>query len=68
MAKPPSFAEAMVLQSVKQLAFEQAGTYVESYTKVKNFDLTNEDIQTIADGALQVEILEKKRSLVGEGL
>ena len=64
----PSFAEAMVLQKAKQTALEQAGTYVESYTKVKNYDLTTEEIQTIAGGVLQVEIVEKKRALVGDGL
>lgn len=63
----PSFAEAMVLQKAKQRALEEAGTYVESYTKVRNLDLTAEEIQTIAGGVLQVEVLEKKRSTVGEG-
>ena len=64
----PSFAEAMALQKAKQLALEQAGTYVESYTKIQNLDLTTEEIQTIAGGVLQVEVMEKKRSLVGDGL
>lgn len=62
----PSFAEAMALQKAKKIALEQAGTYVESYTKIQNLDLTTEEIQTIAGGVLQVGILEKKRSLVGE--
>jgi hypothetical protein len=47
---------------------EEAGTYVQSYTKVQNFDLTTEEIQTIAGGVLQVEVLEKTRSLVADGL
>ena len=64
----PSFAEAMVLQKAKQMALEQAGTYVESYTKTKNYDLTHDEIQTIAGGVLQVEVLEKTRTLVGDGL
>ena len=64
----PSFAEAMVLQKAKQLALEQAGTYVESYTKVQNLDLTVEEIQTIAGGVLQVEVLYKSRTLIGDGL
>lgn len=62
----PSFAEAMVLQKAKQMALEEAGTYVESYTKVRNLDLTAEEIETIAGGVVQVEVLEKKRSSVGE--
>ena len=64
----PSFAEAMVLQKAKQVALEQAGTYVESYTKIKNYDLSHEEIQTIAGGVLQVEVLENTRTLVGGGL
>lgn len=64
----PSFAEAMALQKAKQLALEQAGTYVESYTKVQNLNLTIEEIQTIAGGVLQVEVLDKSRTLIGDGL
>jgi hypothetical protein len=64
----PSFAEAQVLQRAKQTALEQAGTYVKSYTKAQNLNLTTEEIQTIAGGVLEVEILEKGRKLVGDGL
>jgi hypothetical protein len=64
----PSFAEAMALQKAKQMALEQAGTYVESYTKFQNLDLTTEEIQTIAGGVLQVEVLDKSRTLIGDGL
>jgi len=64
----PSFAEAQVLQRAKQMALEQAGTYVESYTKVQNLSLTLDEIQTITGGILKVEVLEKSRKLVGDGL
>ena len=64
----PSFAEAMALQKAKQMALEQAGTYVESYTKVQHLDLTTEEIQTIAGGVLQVGVLDKRRTLIGDGL
>jgi len=64
----PSFAEAMALQKAKQMALEQAGTYVESYTKVQNLRLTTEEIQTIAGGVLQVEVLKKTRTLVGDAM
>jgi hypothetical protein len=64
----PDFAEARALQKAKQAALEEAGTYVQSYTKVQNLDLTAEEIQTIAGGVLQVEVLEKTRSLVADGL
>jgi hypothetical protein len=64
----PDFAEARALQKAKQTALEEAGTYVQSYTKVQNLDLTAEEIQTLAGGVLQVEVLEKTRSLVSDGL
>ncbi|MEW6542328.1 MAG: hypothetical protein AB1411_01820 [Nitrospirota bacterium] len=63
-----TFAESMALQKAKQVALEQAGTYVESYTKVQNYQLTAEEIQTIAGGVLQVEVLDKTRTLVGDGI
>ena len=64
----PDFAEARALQKAKQAALEEAGTYVQSYTKVQDLDLTADEIQTIAGGVLQVEMLEKTRSLVADGL
>ena len=64
----PSFAEAMALQKAKQAALEQAGTYIESYTKVHNYELTTEEIQTIAGGVIAVETLEKSRTLLDGGL
>ncbi len=63
----PLNAEAMVLQKAKQVALEQAGTYIESYTKVQNYKLTTDEIQTIAGGVLEVTILDKKRQLIGDG-
>lgn len=66
--KTPSFAEAQVLQRAKQVALEQAGTYVESYTKVQNLNLTTEEIQTIAGGVMTIQVLDKSRMLVGDGL
>lgn len=63
-----TFAESMALQKAKQMALEQAGTYVESYTKVQKYQLTADEIQTIAGGVLQVEVLDKTRTLVGDGL
>jgi hypothetical protein len=63
-----TFAESMALQKAKQMALEQADTYVESYTKVQNYQLTADEIQTIAGGVLQVEVLDKTRTLVGDGL
>ena len=64
----PMYAEAMVLQQAKQRVLEQAGTYVESYTKVHNYNLSIEEFQSIAGGILQVEVMEKSRHLIGDAV
>lgn len=64
----PSFAESMALQKAKQVALEEAGTYVESYTKTRNQDLTKDEVQTLAGGVLHVEVIEKTRTLIQDGL
>jgi len=64
----PSVAESRALLKAKQTALEQAGTYVESYSKVKNITLTQDEIQVLASGLMEVEILDKKRTVVGDGI
>lgn len=64
----PSVAESRALLKAKQIAVEQAGTYVESYSKVKNITLTHDEIQVLASGLMEVEILDKKRTIVGDGI
>ena len=63
----PSVAESRALLQAKRTALEQAGTYVESYTKVENLQLTKDEIQVLASGIMEVEILDKKRTIVREG-
>jgi len=63
----PSVAESRALLQAKRMAVEQAGTYVESYSKVKNLQLTEEEIQVLASGLMEVTILDKKRSIAGDG-
>ena len=63
----PTFAEGMVLQKAKQRALEEAGTYVESYTHVRNLDLTVDEIKTIAGGVMKTEVVEQNRAIDGSG-
>ncbi len=63
----PTVAESRALLQAKRTAVEEAGTYVESYSKVKNFQLTADEIQVLASGVMEVEVLEKKRTVVGDG-
>lgn len=64
----PSLAESMVFQKAKQRALEEAGTYVESYTHVRNLELTVDEIKTIAGGVMKTEIVEQNRALEGSGM
>ena len=67
-SETPTFAEAVVLRKAKQTALREAVTHVERFAKTGNLDLTGEEIQAIAGGSLQVEILERKRKLEADGL
>lgn len=64
----PSIAESRALLNAKRIALEQAGTYVESHTKVENLELTKDEIQVLMSGIMEVEILDKKRTVVGDGI
>src|SRR3990172_1440944 len=64
----PSVAESRALLQPKRTALEQAGTYVESYTKVKNLQLTEDEIKVLSSGIMEVEFLDKKRTVVGDGI
>src|SRR3989337_691032 len=63
----PGVAESRALLQAKRVAVEQAGTYVESYTRVENLQLTKDELQVLASGIMEVEILDKKRTVVGDG-
>lgn len=63
----PTVAESRALLQAKRTAVEEAGTYVESYSKTRNFQLTVDEIQVLASGIMEVEVLEKKRTVVGDG-
>lgn len=63
----PTVAESRALLQAKRTAVEEAGTYVESYSKTKNFQLTADEIQVLAAGVMEVEVLEKNRMVVGDG-
>ena len=55
----PNVAESRALVQAKAIALERAGTYVASYSKVKNIKLMEDEIQVVASGLMDVEILEK---------
>ena len=63
----PTVAESRALLNAKRIALEQAGTYVASYTKVENMQVTEDEIKVLTSGIMEVAILDKKRTIVGDG-
>jgi tetratricopeptide (TPR) repeat protein len=59
-------AEEKAKKSAMQKAAEQAGAFVKSYTKVNNLSLEADVIEVIANHAMKVDILEKKKSVLGD--
>jgi len=48
------------LREVKRLLLEELGTYLESETEVKNFQLTKDQITTFTAGIVGTEVIEDK--------
>lgn len=64
----PTVAEERALLQAKRVAVEQAGTYVESYSKTLNYQLTADEIQVISSGVMEVTVLEKQRTVTGSSI
>ncbi len=48
------------LAEVKRLLLEELGTYLESVTEVKNFQLTKDQIPALTAGIVRVEVLDER--------
>lgn len=53
-------SRVIALREVKRLLLEELGTYLESETEVKNFQLSKDQITTLTAGIVQTEIIEEK--------
>jgi tetratricopeptide (TPR) repeat protein len=53
-------SRVIALREVKRLLLEELGTYLESETEVRNFQLTQDQITTLTAGIVQTELLEEK--------
>lgn len=61
----PTVAQERAILDAKRKALEEAGAYLESFTEVKNMQLTKDEIKVFASGIVEAEILEQKREIVG---
>ena len=59
-------AKRMALQDAKRLALEQAGTYIESLTEVKNFALSNDEVRAYTAGIVEVTEQEVRSTMEGQ--
>jgi hypothetical protein len=64
----PSAAEDRALLKAKRNAVEQAGTYIASYTNVKNLQVTDDNLIALSAGAIKVNVLDTKRTQIGNGM
>jgi tetratricopeptide (TPR) repeat protein len=51
---------AIALEQVKRLLLEELGTFLESNTEVRNFQLTKDQVTTLSAGVVKTEIVEEK--------
>lgn len=61
-------ARRMCFLEAKRKVLEKAGTYIESHTQVKNYQLTKDEINSYAAVLLKVETVKEKWQLVGENM
>ncbi len=64
----PIIAEGKALEQAKRTAVEQAGTYVKSYSKVKNFQIAEDEVQILASGIMEVTVIDKKRAMAEDAI
>ena len=64
----PIIAEGRAVEQAKRYAVEQAGTYVKSYSRVKDFAIAEDEFEILASGMLEITILDKKRMLEADAV
>ena len=63
----PEIAEQIALDFAKQNAAEQAGIYLEGYSKLQNFNLVEDEIKTVATSKVEVTQKNISREMLSNG-
>jgi hypothetical protein len=50
----------LAMEQVKRLVLEELGTYLESYTEVKNYELTKDQVTMLSAGVVKTQIEKEK--------
>ena len=58
-------ARRMCFLEAKRKVLEKAGTYIESYTQVKNYKLTKDEINSYSAALLKVEVVNEEWKFIG---
>lgn len=53
-------AKRLALMEAKRMALEECGTYLESDSEVRDFQLTKDEISSLAAGIMSVQVLDEK--------
>lgn len=53
-------SRSVAMEQVKRLLLEEIGTYIESHTEVKNFELTKDQITALTAGIVRLKIVDEK--------
>lgn len=61
-------ARRICFLEVKRQAIEKAGTYLESTTEIRNFQLTRDEIRTFAGAIIKVDIASEEIKFIGESV
>ena len=64
-SQSPDDARVAAMARAKREALEEAGTYLESLTVVRNAELARDDITALASGVLQAKIVEEEPFVEG---
>ncbi len=59
-------ARNYALLEAKKKALEQAGTYLKAFTRVENYMVSEQEVQTLAAGIMRTEVLEEHTEPAGE--
>ena len=59
-------AEERAMKKASQNAAEEAGAFVKSYSKVLNLTLAEDVVEVIANHAMKITVLDRKKSVIGD--
>jgi tetratricopeptide (TPR) repeat protein len=61
-----AIAEERAMKKAAQNAAEEAGAFVKSYSKVQNLTLAEDVVEVVANHAMKITVLDRKKSVIGD--